>query len=124
MAGLVVAIQASALLVLTIAELWAIDSRRVGLGVSTAVFFGAFGLLLLAAAAQILRGRSWARGFLVFSQLLAVVLSFNFRDDAWWLPLGLGGSAVLALGCLLSRPVSAALNDHPGGDRPEANGDS
>lgn len=108
-AGVVVSAEALALLALAAAELQSVDSSRVGLGVSTAVFFGGFGVVLLFAVSRILAGHAWARGLLVFSQLLCLLLAFNVRDEAWWMPVTLAGAGLVSLVCLLSPPVTRAL---------------
>ncbi|ALX04363.1 MULTISPECIES: hypothetical protein [Aeromicrobium] len=110
--GVVVALQAAGLLAITVLELASVEADRVGLGISTAVFLGALGVLLLVAVVQVLRGRAWPRGFLVFSQLLCLALSFNFRGDAPWITPTLAGGAAVALVCLLSPPVTQALGRH------------
>lgn len=110
-AGLVMAVQALALIGLAVAEVAAIDASRVGLGASSALFLAAFGLALLFAVSRVLRGESWARGLLVFSQLIVLLLSWNFRDDVWWIPATMAGAGLLVLGCLLSPPVTRALSD-------------
>ena len=66
-------------------------------------------MVLLYAVSRILAGHAWARGLLVFSQLLCLGLAFNVRDEVWWMPLVLAGPAVVALGCLLAPPVTSAL---------------
>lgn len=111
-AGVVVVAQAAVLLTIAFLEVASIESDRVGLGASTAVFMGALGLLLLVALVQVLRGRTWPRGFLVFAQLLCLVLSFNFRGDAGWITPTMAGGAAVALACLLSPPVTQALGGH------------
>lgn len=108
-AGLVVAVQASGLLWIAVLELRSVAADRVGLGVSTAGFLGAFGVLLLVAVVRILAGQAWPRGFLVFSQLLCLVLSFNFRGDAAWITPTMALGALVALGCLVAPPVTRAL---------------
>lgn len=113
LAGLVVAAQALALIALAVAEVAAIDASRVGLGASTAVFLGAFGIALLLGVSRVLKGESWARGLLVFTQLIVLLLSWNFRADDWWIPVTMAGGALLVLGCLLSPPVTRALADPP-----------
>ena len=110
-AGTVVALEAGALIALAVAEVVSLDDARVGLGVSTAAFLGGFGLVLLLAVQRILAGHAWARGMLVFSQLICLLLSLNFRGDVWWIPTSLAGGAVLALACLLSPPVTRALSE-------------
>lgn len=113
-AGVVISLEALGLIALAVAEASVITPGRVGLGVSTAFFLGAFGVMLLAALNRVLKGHGWARGFLVFSQLIQLLLSYNFRGDVWWIPVGLAGTAVIALACLLSRPVTRALGSPSG----------
>lgn len=106
--------QGLALVGLAAAELLSVDAARVGLGVSTAIFFAALGGLLLAGAAAILRLQSWARGFLSFAQLLCLALSFNFRGEAGWITPTMAVPALVALGCLVSPSVTRALGrDEP-----------
>lgn len=104
--------QGLALVGLAAAELLSVDAARVGLGVSTAVFFAALGGLLLAASASILRLQAWARGFLSFAQLLCLALSFNFRGEAGWITPTMAVPALVALGCLVSPSVTRALGRH------------
>lgn len=112
--ALVVSLEALALIGLAVAEASVVTAGRVGLGVSTAVFLGLFGVMLLAGANRVLKGYSWARGFLVFSQLIQLLLSFNFRGDVWWITPSLAASAVVVLVCLLAPPVTRALGDDHG----------
>ncbi len=112
--AVVVIAQAAAVLSLTAAELASVEAGRVGLGVSTAVFLGALGVLMVTAVVQLLRLRAWPRGFLVFSQLLCLVLSFNFRGDAGWITPTLALPALVALGCLVAPTVTRAIGrDEP-----------
>lgn len=113
-AGLIVSAEALGLLALAVAEASVIDPGRVGLGVSTAVFFGFFGVVLLFAVSRVLKGHSWARGLLVFTQLIQLLLSYNFRGDVWWIPTLLAVSALVALACLVAPPVTRALSDDAG----------
>lgn len=110
-AGAVVSVQALGLLGIAALELRSVEADRVGLGVSTAGFLGVFGVLLLVAVVRILAGQTWPRGFLVFSQLLCLALSFNFRGDAAWITPAMAVGALVALGCLMSPPVTQALGD-------------
>ncbi|MGJ9413823.1 hypothetical protein ACHAAC_14055 [Aeromicrobium sp. CF4.19] len=113
-AAVVISAEALGLIALGVTEATLIDPGRAGLGISTAIFLGFFGVLLLVGVARVLKGEAWARGLLVFSQLIQLLLSYNFRGDVWWIPTTLAVSALLALGCLLSPPVTRALNADPG----------
>lgn len=114
-AGLVVTIEAVAVLAFVVADLAGLDAARVGLGIGVAVFLGGYGLGQLLAVVLLLRGRSGARGPLVMTQLIQLGLAWNLRGadtgDLQIPNLGalLAGAAVVALGGLLSPPVNRAF---------------
>lgn len=76
-AGLV-GLEGLALLGLTVVELASLDTRRLALALSTALFF----VLLAAGLGWCARGlalvQSWARGPVVAGQLIGVLLAFSF----------------------------------------------
>jgi hypothetical protein len=110
----VAGVQGLVLVGLAVAEVLSVDAARVGLGVSSTVFFAALGGLLLFSGVAILRLQAWPRGFLAFAQLLCVGLSFNFRGEADWITPTLALPALVALGCLLAPAVTRALGrDQP-----------
>lgn len=107
----IVIVEGLGLIGIGVAEVSSISSERIGIGLGGAAFWFVFGLLLIFAAVKVLAGNTWARGFLVFSQLLQLLISFNFRGDVWWIPTTLMVSAVVAIACLLAPPVTRALED-------------
>jgi peptidoglycan/LPS O-acetylase OafA/YrhL len=78
LAAAVVGLEALALVGLAVLELTSLDSRRLALGVSTALFF----LLLAAGLGLCARGlavvSSWARGPVVAAQLIVLLLATSF----------------------------------------------
>lgn len=114
-AGLVVTVEALALLALVVADLAGLDAARIAIGVGVAVFLGAYGLGQLLAVILLLRGRSGARGPLVMTQLIQLGLAWNLRGadtgDLEVPNLGavLAGAAFVALVGLLSPPVNRAF---------------
>ena len=63
-------------------ELVSVDADRVALAVTTALFFLAFGGGLLLCARGLSRSRSWARGPVVATELIGLLLSFSFWGGA------------------------------------------
>ena len=81
-AASIAAVQGLGLLGLTVLEAASVDGGRIALGVSTAFFFAAYGVLLLAAALGLVRGGTWARGPVLITQLIQLGVAWNFRTDA------------------------------------------
>jgi len=63
-------------------ELVSVDADRVALAVTTALFFLAFGGGLLLCARGLSRSQSWARGPVVATELIGLLLSFSFWGGA------------------------------------------
>ena len=78
-AASLVAVEALLLLAFGVLEAAALDSDRLGLGLSTAVFFLAAGTGLLCCAWGLSRGRRWGRGPVLLAQLVALGLAWNLR---------------------------------------------
>lgn len=110
LAAAVVGLEALALVALAVLELTSLDSRRLALGVSTALFF----LLLAAGLGLCARGlavvSSWARGPAVAAQLIVLLLSFSFwGGETRWVSLVLLAAAAVGLVGLLHPASTAAL---------------
>lgn len=113
-ACVLVVLEAAALLALAVAELADVASDRVGLGVSTAVFFLLIAVGLCGAAYGLWRRVSWARGPVVFAQLVQLGLAWSFRDvSPRLIAVALLVVAAGVLGCLLAPATTAALADDP-----------
>lgn len=78
-AASVAAIEGVLLVVLGVLETLAISSSRLTLGVTTAVFFVAYGAALLLCAWGLWRLRLWARSPVVLGQLIQLGLAWNLR---------------------------------------------
>jgi hypothetical protein len=97
-AAAVIVLEALTLLGLGVAELFAIDSERVALGVTNTVFFVLYGALLLWCARALLVAHSWARSPIVLTQLIQLGVAWSFAGGGTrWVAVVL---AVLALGVL------------------------
>lgn len=104
------AVEGLVLLILAVLEFANVSAGRRELGLSTALFFVAYGGVLLAAAWALQRRRGWARGPVLITQLIVLGLAWNLRDDLWLtVALVVCGGIVLA-GVL--HPDSVAALDH------------
>ena len=78
-AASLVAVEGLLLLGYAVLELASISADRVAVALTTAVFFAAYGLLLLSAAWAVTHGRSWARSPIVLAQLIQLGVAWSFR---------------------------------------------
>ena len=108
------ALEGATLVLYGVLELASLSIGRVTMGVTTAVFFLAYGAFLAFCARQLLRRQSWARGFVAMAQLVQLGVAWSFRGGGTtWLAVVL---AVVALvtGAGLLHPASVdALADDP-----------
>lgn len=114
-AAVVVTVEALAVIALAVADLASIDGGRVAVGVGVAVFFLVYGGTQLVAAVLLLRGRYGARGPIVATQLVQLLIAWSLRDvdgdvlAIRHLPLGAGLAALVVLVCVLAPPVNRAI---------------
>ncbi len=79
-----------------------VDLQRLTMGVTTAVFFIAYGATLIACAWGLNALRSWSRGPVLLAQLIWLGLAWNFRHgDTLPIAIALAVTAVLVLAGLL-----------------------
>jgi hypothetical protein len=107
-----VVVQAVVLLGLAVMETASVSSQRQGLGVSTAVFFAVYGVVLAASAWGLWRRAGWARGPVLITQLIVLGLAWNLRDDVL-VALGLAACAGVVLAGMLHPATIAALDRDP-----------
>jgi hypothetical protein len=94
-----------------------ITSERLVMGLTTSLFFVAYGAAMLVCAWGLNRLRTWSRGPVLLVQLIWLGLAWNFRQgDTWPLAIGLAVPAVVVLvGMLLPSSVDA-LEHGPRGE--------
>lgn len=111
-AASVVAVEGIVLVLLAILEFASVSSERVGLGVSTAGFLMAYGVVLLAAGWGLFRRSSWSRGPVLITQLIALGIAWNVREQ---LPVAIGLvlCAAIVLAGLLHPDTIEALESDP-----------
>ena len=118
-AGLVVAVQGAAGLVLAVVllvrGLGGADQRVVN-GFGTAAWFALVGAAVLAAGGALLAGRRWGRGLAVFAELLLLPVAWYLAVGSHRLLLGiaLGVCALTVLGMLFSPAALRWVADQPG----------
>ncbi|MBA2638427.1 MAG: hypothetical protein H0U77_00205 [Nocardioidaceae bacterium] len=111
LAACLVAVEALALLSVAAGELLAVTPGRIGLGVSTALFFMACALGLGYAASGVWRVLGWSRGPVVVAQLLLLGVAVSTRDSLPWWAVGLAGWALAVLALVLRPAATRALAD-------------
>lgn len=108
-AATIVGVEAAGFTALAVLDLADLAPGRAGIGVGVAIMLLAYAAGLVLAAGKVVGGSASARSPLVVAQLIQALLAWNFRDDDWWIPVALAGSAVVCLACLLAPPVTRAL---------------
>jgi hypothetical protein len=73
------AVEGLVLLALAVLEIASLTGGRLTMGLTTALFFAAFGVLLMACGWLITRGHTWARGPILLAQLIGLGLAWNLR---------------------------------------------
>lgn len=101
-ASSLVAVECLVLIALAAAETADLEASRLGTGISTAVFFAAYGVLLGGAAWALRRRSSWARGPVLLTQLILLGLAWNVR-----------GAPVLAVSVAIVAVVTLVAMLHP-----------
>ncbi|MCX6400527.1 MAG: hypothetical protein NTX33_11430 [Propionibacteriales bacterium] len=96
-AASLVAVEGIVLVFLAVLEFSSVASERLALGLSTAGFLLAYGVVLLAGGWGLSRRSTWSRGPVLLTQLIAFGLAWNLREHA---PVAIGlvlvGAVVLA----------------------------
>ena len=114
-AAVLVGLEGLALVGLGVVELASLNTSRVVLAVTTALFFVAMGAGLLACARGLARVESWARGPVVAVQLIELLLAFSFwGGDTTVAAVGLALVAVVTLVGVLHPASTRALADDEG----------
>jgi hypothetical protein len=111
-AASLVAVEGLLMVMFAVLELGNLSSSRVTMGVTTSVFFAAYGVALLLFAWQLTRGHAWARSPVVLAQLLQLGMAWSFRGgDTTWVAICLAVVAAITLAGLLHPQSIDALSD-------------
>lgn len=118
-AASVVAVQGVVLAILAVLEAGSVNDGRRSLGLSTAAFFAAYGVVLLVAAWALYRRRGWSRGPVLITQLICLGLAWNLREHVA-VAIALVVCAAIVLAGMLHPDTVEALDR---GDQPSDSSD-
>ena len=111
MAASVAAVEGLMLVALALLELFSLSSSRLTMGLTTAAFFAAFGVLLIVCGWVVTRGQTWARGPILMAQLIGLGLAWNLRGGQTTLvAVAIVVVAVVVIAGLLHPASVEALN--------------
>jgi hypothetical protein len=97
-AASLVVVEALLLVIQGVAELIVLSGQRLAMGVTTGVFFVAYGAGLVLCAWAVNRRRSWARAPIVVAQLIQLAVAWSFTGGSTTpVAIGLAVLAVLVL---------------------------
>ena len=108
-AAVVVLLEGLATIGFGISEVLHLNTDRLVMGATTALFFVVYGAALVVCAWGLSLPRSWARGPLLFAQLVWLGLAWNFREGETWpiaVLLAVAGALTL-VGMLHPRSIEA-----------------
>lgn len=81
-AASLVAVEGMVVVLLAVAELAALTGGRLTMGLTTALFFAAYGVGLIGCAWAVTRRVEWARGPILLAQLIQLGLAWSFWGGA------------------------------------------
>ena len=116
-AASLVALEGGLVVLLAIAETASLETSRVALGLTTAVFFAAYGAGLLLCAWHLTQRSSWARSPVVLAQLLQLGLAWSFRGGSTtWVAIVLVVVALVVIAGVMHPQSIDALSDRSAAD--------
>jgi hypothetical protein len=108
------AVEGFLVLVYGVLEAASVHAGRVAMGLTTAAFFVALGVVTILCGWFVARGRPWARSPIVVMQVMLLGLAWNFLGGATtWVSALMALVAVVVLGGLLHPASVDALADRP-----------
>jgi hypothetical protein len=114
-AASVTAVEGLVLLALAVLELASLTGGRLTMGLTTAVFFAAFGVLLMACGWLITRGHTWARGPILLAQLIGLGLAWNLRGgETTIVSVAIAVVALIVIAGMMHPASIEAINDVDG----------
>ncbi|HET6627921.1 MAG TPA: hypothetical protein VFG63_16130 [Nocardioidaceae bacterium] len=114
-AASLVVVEAILLVLQGVAEVVAVSGDRLAMGVTTTLFFLAYGGGLAFCARAMNRLHSWARAPIVVAQLIQLAVAWSFWGGSTWpVALGLALLAVLVLAGIFHPASIDALGDDAG----------
>ena len=118
-AAAIVALEGLVVAILGVGEAITMDTSRLVLGLTTAVFLFAYGAGLLLVGRGLYRTASWSRGPAVFAQLIQLCLAWSFWGGSTrWVSVLLALAGVGVLVAVFRKASMDALADDPTRDGP------
>jgi hypothetical protein len=118
-AAAIVALEGLVVAILGVGEVIAIDTSRLVLGLTTAVFLLLYGAGLVLVARGLYRTAPWSRGPAVFAQLIQLCLAWSFWGGSTrWVSVLLVLAGVGVLVAVFRKASMDALADGPTRDGP------
>ncbi|WP_134768628.1 hypothetical protein [Nocardioides sp. 1609] len=112
LSAVLVGVQGVAMIVLALLAVLDVGGDQVEIGLSVAIFFGAYGGALVAAAVGLTKQRGWARGPVLITQLIQIGIAWNVRDvPLLAVPLAVMGVVTIVL---MVQPASIAALERDG----------
>ncbi len=106
----IVVVEAMCLLALGVVEAIQVDSARIAVALTTALFFCLYSGGLLVAAGALWKLRGWSRGPIVLAQLIQLGVAWSFSGgDTTEVAVGLVIPACVCLGLVVSPATTHAL---------------
>ncbi len=106
------AVEGGLVVLFGLAELRSLSAERISSGLALSVFFVGYGAALIFCSWQLSRARTWARGPVLLSQLLQLLVAWSFwGGNTTWVAVSLGVVALIVLAGLLHPQSIDALND-------------
>ena len=96
---------------LAVAELLALSTDRLVMGLTTAAFFLGYGVLIGLCARGMARRQTWGRSIVVMGQLIQLGVAWSYRSGTPWLSAALAVTAVVVLVGVFHPASIAALDD-------------
>ncbi len=110
-AALVTAVEGLCIVALAVFEVVNLSGERIMMGLSTGLFFAAYGATLIACAWLITRGQTLARGPILLAQLIQLGIAWNVRGQgAGLMAIALTGVALIVIVGMLHPATIAVLN--------------
>ncbi|RLV51003.1 hypothetical protein D9V37_03495 [Nocardioides mangrovicus] len=110
-AAALTAVQGVVIVLVAVADAVSVSSDRLVMGVTTALFFAAYGVALIWCAWGMNRRRPWSRGPVLLAELIFLGLAWSFRAaPTTWLAAVLAVVSLLILAGLLHPASLAALS--------------
>jgi hypothetical protein len=105
-------VEAVVFVLLAVAELADFDARKAAMGITTALFFLAYGIGLALCAWAVWRLHSWGRAPIVVAQLIQLLVAWSFRGgETTWVAVALAVGAGVVLAGIFHPDAIEALAD-------------